>query len=215
MNTSVPSPDTVYRSPTALVGGSLTLFIVGGLAVDALLNGSGRAVLTAVGVLLLVVPLVVAFSFRPAVYANDERLRVRNPFRVITLPWGQVAGLRSGLSHEVVAEDGRRYELWALPVSLRDRRKSLRATAASERDADARGPMPKWTGAAAPGGNAGGAVVSTRRGTDRIVEELRERRDRQAEVSTAQGEVTVRRAYEVFVPAVAGAVLLLVLQLLG
>ncbi|MGW0602899.1 PH domain-containing protein [Streptomyces sp. NPDC002644] len=215
MNTSVPSPDTVYRSPTALVGGSLTLVIVGGLAVDALLNGSGRTVLTAVGVLLLVVPLVVAFSFRPAVYANDERLRVRNPFRVITLPWGQVAGLRSGLSHEVVDEDGRRYELWALPVSLRDRRKSLRATAASERDVDARGPMPKWTGTSASGGNAGGAVVSTRRGTDKIVEELRERRDRQAEVSTAQGEVTVRRAYEIYVPAAAGAVLLLILQFLG
>jgi hypothetical protein len=196
----------------ALVGGVLTLLVVGGLAVDAFLHGSARAVWTAVGVLLLVVPVVVAFTFRPAVLANEERLRVRNPLRMVTLPWGQIAGFRSGLSHEVLTEDGRKFELWALPVSLRDRRKSLRRSSAAERGRPAAPAGLGSPGAAGPGG-----VVDEppRRGTDQIVGELRERWERQAKVSTAQGEVTVRWAYELIAPVVAGVVVLVVLQLVG
>jgi hypothetical protein len=196
----------------ALVGGVLTLLVVGGLAVDAFLHGSARTVWTAVGVLLLVVPVVVAFTFRPAVLANEERLRVRNPLRMITLPWGQVAGFRSGLSHEVLTEDGRKFELWALPVSLRDRRKTLRKATIAERRRTAAPAGLGSPGAAGPGG-----VVDEppRRGTDQIVADIRERWERQVKVSTAQGEVAVRWAYELIAPVVAGVVVLVVLQLTG
>ncbi|MEU3555585.1 PH domain-containing protein [Streptomyces fragilis] len=216
MNTSPTaptSPDTVYRSPMALAGGVLTLLVVGGLAVDAFLHGSARAVWTAVGVLLLVVPVVVAFTFRPAVLANEERLRVRNPLRMVTLPWGQVAGFRSGLSHEVLTEDGRKFELWALPVSLRDRRKTLRK---AER-AGERGRSAAPAGLGSPGAAGPGGVVDEppRRGTDQIVGELRERWERQVKVSTAQGEVTVRWAYELIAPVLAGLIVLLVLRFTG
>ncbi|WP_448318541.1 PH domain-containing protein [Streptomyces sp. CO7] len=221
MNTSPTaptSPDTVYRSPMALAGGVLTLLVVVGLSVDAFLHGSARAVWTAVGVLLLVVPVVVAFTFRPAVLANEERLRVRNPLRMITLPWGQVAGFRSALSHEVLTEDGRKFELWALPVSLRDRRKALRKAQVAERPGRRnRGPGAAPAGLGAPGAAGPGGVVDEppQRGTDQIVGELRERWERQVKVSTAQGEVTVRWAYELIAPVAAGLIVLLVLQLTG
>ncbi|MFE5211397.1 PH domain-containing protein [Streptomyces sp. NPDC056600] len=221
MNTSPTaptSPDTVYRSPMALAGGVLTLLVVGGLSVDAFLHGSTRAVWTAVGVLLLVVPVVVAFTFRPAVLANEERLAVRNPLRMITLPWGQIAGFRSGLSHEVFTEDGRKFELWALPVSLRDRRKALRKAQTAERPGGrdrGRGAAPAGLGS--PGAAGPGGVVDEppRRGTDQIVGDLRERWERQVKVSTAQGEVTVRWAYELIAPVAAGLIVLIALQVTG
>lgn len=83
--------------------------------------------------MILALPLIVAFTVRPAVYANDDRLRIRNPFRVIVLPWGQAASLRSGYSNEVVTESGDRFQLWAVPVSLRARKRAARKDARAER----------------------------------------------------------------------------------
>src|SRR5690242_20654282 len=91
--------DRIYRSPQALIGGVLLLVIVGWLGIDALFRGHGRTPWLALAALILVVPLIVAFTLRPAVFAGDDRLRVRNPFRVVTLPWGEIASLRSGYSN--------------------------------------------------------------------------------------------------------------------
>lgn len=85
--------------------------------------------------MLLVVPLIVAFTLRPAVYANADRLAIRNPLRLIVLPWGQVAGLRSGYSNEVLDQSGRKFQLWAVPVSLRGRKKAAQREARQAADA--------------------------------------------------------------------------------
>ena len=121
--------DRAYRSPGGIVGGVLLLAIAGWLGVDAIVTGHGRTPWLALATLLCLVPLVIAFSVRPAVFANDDRLRVRNPFRVVVLPWGSIASLRSGYTNEVIDESGTKYQLWSVPVSLRARKKAHRRQA--------------------------------------------------------------------------------------
>lgn len=183
--------DRSYRSPAALAGGSLLLLLGFWLAGDALLRGTGHTRLTAAFALLLGVPLVYAFTLRPVVRAGEDRLTVRNPFRTITLPWGAVEDLRATFSAEVLTASAK-YQMWAIPVSLRERKKSDRQAARaaaglrSARTADP-GPVPRAT-------------------ADRTLADLRDLKARAATRATAQGEVTVRWAYEVVGPVVVGAV---------
>jgi hypothetical protein len=218
-----PSKDRVYRSPMGLVGGVLLLGIVIWLGIDALVRGEGRTQWLALAALILVVPLVSAFTLRPAVYANEERLRIRNPLRVIVLPWGQIAALRSGYSNEVVAKSGTKYQLWAIPVSLRARKKATRraARAAAQRSAGARGGR---TGGLGTGMGIGGFGAPrgdvdldgpARAETDKVMDELRELLEHREQEETAQGEVTVRWAYEFAGPVIAGALLLVILLAMG
>ncbi|MEV5931544.1 PH domain-containing protein [Streptomyces sp. NPDC052079] len=200
--------DRIYRSPAGIIGGVLLLAIIGWLGVDAVVAGEGRTPWLSLATMLLLVPLVVAYTLRPAVYVNDDRLRVRNPFRVIVLPWGQVASLRSGFSNEVVDDSGTKYQLWALPVSLRARNKAARHEARVAARA-ARGES---------GGGVGRGVVPEvprQAESDRAMAEMRELLERRQDAEAAQGEVTVRWAYEIAGPAVAGAVLLAVLLAVG
>jgi hypothetical protein len=221
------SKDRVYRSIPAIAGGVLLLAVVGWLGIDAVLSGEGRTPWLALALMLLVVPLVVAFTLRPAVYAGGDRLRVRNPFRVIVVPWGKVASLRSAYSNEVLTESGAKYQLWAVPVSLRARKKAarreMRATAQARRamgrgdsrDEGRGGALGMRTGL---GGGLDHGPVSdgpVRAETDRIVDDLRALHEARHGAESAQGEVTVRWAYEVMGPAAAGAVLVLVLLLVG
>lgn len=53
-----------------LVGGVLLLAIVAWLGFDALVAGKGRTPWLALATLLLLVPLIVAFTVRPAVFAG-------------------------------------------------------------------------------------------------------------------------------------------------
>ncbi|MGW6910598.1 PH domain-containing protein [Streptomyces sp. NPDC054940] len=212
---STPDPvsrDRIYRSPMGIVGGVLLLALVLWLGIDALIRGEGRTQWLALAALILLVPLVSAFTLRPAVYANEERLRIRNPLRVIVLPWGQVASLRSSYSNEVLTKSGTKFQLWAIPVSLRARKKAAReqAQAAAERNAAARGEKRRRGGGGLGGGGLG-ADGPVRAETDKIMDELRELLVRRENEESAQGEVTVRWAYEVVGPALAGAVLLLIL----
>ncbi|MGI5367770.1 hypothetical protein C9J60_13785 [Streptomyces sp. A244] len=217
------SKDRVYRSAPAIAGGVLLLAIAGWLGVDAVISGEGRTPWLALALLLLVVPLVVAFTLRPAVYAGDDRLRIRNPFRIVVVPWGQVASLRSAYSNEVLTESGAKYQLWAVPVSLRARKKAarreMRATAQARRQ------MGRDEGR----GSALGTTEGLRQGfsreplsdgpvraeTDRIMDDLRGLHEARRQAESARGEVTVRWAYEVLAPAVAGGVLVLILVALG
>ncbi|MEU0730148.1 PH domain-containing protein [Streptomyces sp. NPDC006140] len=217
------SKDRVYRSAPAIAGGAMLLGIAGWIGVDAVVAGEGRTPWLALAVLLLVVPLVVAFTLRPAVYAGDDRLRIRNPFRVIVVPWGQVASLRSAYSNEVLTESGTKYQLWAVPVSLRARKKAARRemrASAQARRAMGRG---EERGSALGmraglGGGSGASPVSdgpVRAETDRIMDDLRALHEDRRQAESAQGEVTVRWAYEIMGPALAGAVLVLILVAVG
>ncbi|MET9758297.1 PH domain-containing protein [Streptomyces sp. NPDC006372] len=217
------SEDRVYRSAPAIAGGVLLLALTAWLGIDAVISGEGRTPWLALALMLLIVPLVVAFTLRPAVYAGDDRLRVRNPFRVVVLPWGQIASLKSAYSNEAVTESGAKYQLWAVPVSLRARKKAARREMRAS--AQARRAMGRDEGRgsalgmrAGLGAGAGHDQVSdgpARAETDRIVDELRGLHEARREAETAQGEVTVRWAYEVLAPVVAGAVLVVVLLLVG
>ncbi|MGA4839966.1 PH domain-containing protein [Streptomyces sp. G45] len=196
--------DRVYRSHAAIAGGVLLLAIGVWLGVDALVRGEGRTPWVALAGLLFAVPLVVAFTARPAVYANEDRLRVRNPFRTITLPWGAVSGLRSGYSNEVFTQDGTKYQLWAIPVSLRGRKRAARRHAQQVASDD---PVGSRVRPGAPGATPDG----TRAAGDQAMDDLREIAERREGAETAQGEPVVRWAYEVLAPCAAGAVLLGVL----
>ncbi|WP_461081266.1 PH domain-containing protein [Streptomyces deserti] len=213
--------DRVHRSAASIAGGVLLLGIGGWLGIDAVVSGQGRTPWLALAALLLAVPLVAAFTLRPAVYVNQDRLRIRNPFRIIVLPWGEVASLRSGYSNEVVANSGTKYQLWALPVSLRARKRAARreARAAAEGVRGGGGGRAGGRGPGLSGGRSGGfgpgggsvAEGPTRAETDRIMDDLRELHADRREARSAQGEVTVRWAYEIAGPAAAGAVLLVIL----
>ncbi|MEU0743460.1 PH domain-containing protein [Streptomyces sp. NPDC006134] len=230
-----PAPrDRVYRSPGGIAGGVLLLALVAWLGIDAVVSGEGRTPWMALAALLLLVPLVAAFTVRPAVFAGEDRLRVRNPFRVVVLPWGQVAALRSGYTNEVVAASGAKYQLWAVPVSLRARKKAARRearrTAAGDGHGGGRGGRGGRGGVSglfggalqglfgSAGAGTGAAAVPdgpVRAETDRIMDDLRALHEAREKEAAAQGEVTVRWAYEVVGPAVAGAVLLAVLLAVG
>ncbi|MFE3144947.1 PH domain-containing protein [Streptomyces scopuliridis] len=194
--------DRVFRSAGGIVGGSLLLVVILWIGGDALFRGTGRTPWLALAAMLCLVPLVIAFSLRPAVYANADRLRIRNPFRTITLPWAAVSTVRAQFSCEALTEDGRKYQLWAVPVSLRQRK---RANRVQGRGASA---------GASAGAGAGAAEVRMAQ-ADRTVADLREFAERSASRPTAQGEPTVRWAYEVLGPAAAGLIVLIVLLLVG
>ncbi|CAL9275866.1 MULTISPECIES: PH domain-containing protein [Streptomyces] len=214
------SKDRVYRSPAGLAGGVLLLALALWLGIDAVVAGEGRTPWVALAALLFLVPLVAAYTVRPAVLSNDDRLRVRNPFRVITLPWGQVASFRSGYSNEVFTEAGDKYQLWSIPVSLRGRKKAARQEARRAAGGGrGRGGVLGGFGGFGGGGAAdvGGAAADgpVRAETDKIMDELRETLEARKPANTSQGEVSVRWAYEVMAPAAAGAVLLAVLLATG
>lgn len=192
-----------YRSPAAMAGGVVLLVLGVWLGGDALVNGGGRTPWVALAGLFLLVPLVAAYTLRPAVFAGEERMRVRNPFRTVDIPWGTVEAVRSGYSSEVVA-GGVKYQLWAVPVSLRARSRAARH---NERVSSGRPP--------ARGGlfGLGGPPVvgeedpaEKQAPSDRTIGEIRELSARHAGSAPAQGTVTVRWAYEILAPALAGAV---------
>jgi hypothetical protein len=202
------TPDRVFRSGAAIAGGVLLLGLAGWLGGDALFRGHGMTPWLALAALITLVPLVIAFTLRPAVYANDQRLKIRNPFRTIVLPWATVDDIRAAYSCEVYSGSDK-YQLWAIPVSLRARktanRRAARAAAAGDPGARASVLSPQSASASRP----------TRAASDQAVDDLLDLARAHGGEPGGQGSVEVRWAYEVMAPVVAGAILLLALALVG
>ncbi|WP_335981728.1 MULTISPECIES: PH domain-containing protein [Streptomycetaceae] len=201
--------DRAYRSVAGVVGGVLLLVLVGWIGGDAVARGTGHTPWLALAAMLCAVPLIVAFTLRPVVYANDDRIRVRNPFRTITVPWPGVESIRSGYSTEMLA-GGRKFQLWAIPVSVRARKSAAKQTERAQSGGGRRdpfGPIPRRR----PGQpDADGTV---RAPSDRAVYELRELADRHEARpgEEEQAHPVIRWCYEVIAPSVAGAIVLAVL----
>ncbi|MGW1766531.1 PH domain-containing protein [Streptomyces sp. NPDC002073] len=202
--TSSPQPhpepayaDRVYRSTGALVAGGLLIALLLWICGDAIVRGTGRTPWFALAAFLTAAPLVVAYTLRPAVYASEDRLKIRNPFRTIELPWAKVDALRARFSAEALA-DGSTYQLWAIPVSLRQRKSANRRNAKRQ---------------AAGEDAVKGEPEISRASADEHVAQLNEIHERAVATGRpgAAGEVSVRWSYETIAPAVAGAILLIVL----
>lgn len=198
--------DRVFRSSGGIAGGVMLLALIAWIGGDALINGTGRTPWLALAGMLLVVPLVVAFTVRPAVFAGEDRLRIRNPFRQVTLPWAQVRDVRAGYSCEVFTEDAGKFQLWAVPVSLRQRKRAARHQSRAAHDDPHR-----TTSVSADVTDSKVRMAQA----DRTVADLRELAERGAFRESARGEAVTRWAYEVIAPAVAGLVVLVVLLSLG
>ncbi|MCF0086149.1 hypothetical protein B0E37_01202 [Streptomyces sp. MH192] len=214
--------DQVHRSSAGIAGGVMLLALVAWLGIDALVVGKGRTPWLALAAMIVVVPLVAAFTLRPAVFVGRDRLRVRNPFRVIVLPWGSVASLRSGYSNEVVASSGTKYQLWALPVSLRGRKRAARHEARQTAEGIGRGGSGRRGGLLGGLGGGQGSVRGAaategpvRAQTDQVMDDLKDLAERRGGAETAQGEPSVRWADEVLGPGAAGLIVLAILLATG
>jgi hypothetical protein len=115
---------TAYRGAAALIGGVLVMLFCGIGAIDLLVE-SGTRDLIGASILLLVAVLATLYGVYPVAFAWQDRLVVRNPFRTIVLPWSAVTDLSARLSF-IAHTENRRFTIWAIPVSLRDRRKAER-----------------------------------------------------------------------------------------
>ena len=121
---STAEKPTVYRGPAALIGGALVVAFCGFGAIDLLVE-AGTQDIVAAAILTLVAVLAALYGVYPAAFAWSDRLVVRNPFRTIELPWDAVTDLSARLSF-IAHTESRRFTVWAIPVSLRDRRRSER-----------------------------------------------------------------------------------------
>lgn len=122
--TGAPGPadkPTVYRGPGAVIGGGIVLLFCLGGSIDLMVE-EGRADLIGAAVMLVVAALAFAYGVYPAAFSGEEALVVRNPLRTITLPWAVVTKLSAQLSF-VAHTATRKFTVWAVPVSLRERRK--------------------------------------------------------------------------------------------
>ncbi|MEU5398716.1 PH domain-containing protein [Streptomyces sp. NPDC005963] len=198
--------DRVYRSLGGIIGGTLLLGLIGWLAIDAIVRGAGRTPWFAVAAVLLVVPLVVALSIRPAVMVSDDRVLIRNPFRTVHLPWGAIEDFRAGYSSEVWTKAGDKFQLWAVPVSLRQRNRAARRR---EREERAKAGRANTVGTQLP--DHGTQLAPA----DQTISDLRGLIEHNAGRASAQGEPRTRWAFELIVPAAVGAVLMIVLFVVG
>lgn len=209
--------DRVYRSLAGVCGGVVLLVLAAWLGGDAIVRGDGHTPWLAMAGLLLAVPLIVAFTIRPAVYASSERVRIRNPFRTITLPWTAVDAVRASYSTEIFS-GGRKFQLWAIPVSIRARKRAERQDARSKSAGDERRRDPFGVPAVprrrTPPPGAPGGDGTIRSWSDQALEELRDLSDAHPAEEPHTAPV-IRWAYEVLAPAAAGAVVLAVLLGIG
>ncbi|MEU8892434.1 PH domain-containing protein [Streptomyces sp. NPDC048442] len=194
--------DRVFRTGANVVWGCLMLAVCAWLGIDAALKSEAMTVWKVLAGLLFAVPLVVAFMLRPAVYAGQERLRIRNPFRTIVLPWASVDAIRTGYSSEVLA-DGAKYQMWAVPVSLRQRKKALRNQSRAAAADD-----PKASRAAFGRSSGERPQVAA---SDQIVRDLQDLAESSATRPGTAGKPSVRWAFEIIAPCVVGLVALIVL----
>ncbi|GAB2693778.1 PH domain-containing protein [Kitasatospora kifunensis] len=199
----------VFRSTPGIISGVMLLAVAGWLIVDAVVSGTGKTPWVALACAPLFAAPVIAYTLRPAVTAGLDRLVVRNPLRTIVVPWAEVQGLRAGYSAELTAEE-KTYQLWAVPVSLRQRKKAERRGLLSVSGAEPRA-MQIGSLGKLQRGSVAGAPDHNRAWSDQVVDLLREQAKMNAVRPTAKGEVTVTWCWWIIAPTLVGLVALVAL----
>ncbi|MCC9310920.1 PH domain-containing protein [Kitasatospora sp. RB6PN24] len=200
--------DQVFRSMPGIISGVLLLLVAGWLIIDAMVSSTGKTPWVALAAAPVFAFPVIAYTLRPAVTAGPDRMVVRNPLRTVTVPWAEVEGLRAGYSAEVLAA-GRTFQMWAVPVSLRQRKKANRRAALSSAERDPRAKL--VAEARARRGAVPGAPDPTRAWSDQVVDMLRELAERNAVRPSAKGEVAVAWCWWVIAPTLVGLAALIIL----
>ncbi|MDQ0956158.1 hypothetical protein QFZ66_000036 [Streptomyces sp. B4I13] len=206
--------DRIFRSPVGIATGAVLLVVFLWFGISTVVSAEGGTPWKALAGLLLVIPLLIAFTLRPAVFADDHRLRIRNPFRTITLPWGTVSGLRAGHSNEVFDQTGAKYQLWAVPVSVRGVRQAGYEQMRMVESSLVAGGRPLNRRGLFDAGRPDAPSAETERlrpRSGRTIDSLRALQEAGATTKKGQGRPEVRWAYEIIVPAALGLVLLTVL----
>lgn len=186
---------TSYRTVGSLGTGAV-LVVFGAIFLLAFSLGSEKHPVAATLGLLMVVGGVIGGLY-PAAFSHPDHLSIRNPFRRIDISWPRVETLSAGLSMvvETVAEEGkaRKYTIWAIPVSMHERRKNDRTVAKKVRTARAESAKQ----AAGTGDIAGSAIGAAGYGRPRTLRDdplatmafadqaVTEMRDRQRVCTTA------------------------------
>lgn len=122
---------TSYRTAGSL-GTGVLLVVFGVIFLVAFGLGSEKHPVGATIGLVMIVAGVVGGIY-PAAFSYAEHLLIRNPFRRIEIAWPRVESVTARLSTvvETVPEEGKaqKFTIWAIPVSMHERRKADRAAA--------------------------------------------------------------------------------------
>ncbi|MER6298176.1 PH domain-containing protein [Kitasatospora sp. NPDC001539] len=196
--------DRVYRSVPGVISGVFLLAIAAWLIGDAVATGTGKTPYVALAAVPVFALPVIAYTLRPVVRADAGRLLVRNPWRTISAPWASVDALRAGYSVELLA-GGRKYQVWAVPVSLRQRKRANRVRTAEASEHASRMGMVF--------GRQSNPVVQgspdpTRAWSDQVTDVLQEMAERNAGRPAAAGPVVVRWCWWIIAPTLLGLVAL-------
>ena len=183
---------TVYRALSSLVSGGV-MVVFGLLLASTMAFGTDKhPVGVALGVLLVAAGLI--GGLYPTARSHADRLEIVNPFRRIVVAWPRVEEVSARLSlvvqtkPEPGAEAGHKFTVWAVPVSMHERRKADRTVAKQAQAAgrvamqEAKGRMD--TEALLRGGrgagpmrfNPGVAPIETMAFVDQAVSEMNDRK---------------------------------------
>ncbi|MEU3572775.1 PH domain-containing protein [Kitasatospora sp. NPDC036755] len=199
--------DRVYRSVPGAISGVLLLVVAAWLIGDAVLSGTGKTPYVSLAAVPVFAFPVIAYTLRPVVRAGRDRLVVRNPWRTVVAPWASVEALRAGYSVELLA-GGKKYQVWAVPVSLRQRKRATRAQRPSAAEHASRTGlglgMAKRTNPVVQG-----SPDPTRAWSDQVTAVLQEMAERNASRPAAAGPVEARWCWWVIAPTLLGLVALI------
>ncbi|MDR3032616.1 MAG: PH domain-containing protein [Kitasatospora sp.] len=194
--------DRVYRSVPSVIAGAMMLAVAAWLIIDAVVSGTGATPWVALAAAPVFAFPVIAYTLRPVVRANDRRLVVRNPLRTIVAPWGKVEQLKAGYSVELVA-DGRKFQVGAIPVSIRQRKKATRRATRAAAEGDPNLPARPARKTPRPD-----QLDPTRAWSDAVVTALQEQAERNAHKPAAAGELQATWCWWIIAPTLAGLVAL-------
>lgn len=111
--------DRIFRSPVGIATGAVLLVVFLWLGISTVVSAERRHALESAGRDAAGHSPVDRLHHAAGSLRRRPPVALRNPFRTITLPWGTVSGLRAGHSNEVFGQTGAKYQLWAVPVSVR------------------------------------------------------------------------------------------------